>query len=348
MFDRPFERLLMAAVSLAFVGQVVFVNAGISLRSGSGSPEGAVTAPVGSIYLRSNGGAGTTLYVKESGSSNTGWVAVSPAGSGAAITALTGNVTATGPGSVAATIANDAVTYAKMQNVSATDRILCRDTSGAGDVEECDAAAVIAMIGALTASSSSTLTNKTIDAEGTGNVITIPSIFVFNPGACQDATGSLAFSLPASGLAPTADCVAGTNVRFGVAGFNDDGAERQVQGHFTLPADWTGAIDLLGKWRSADTSGSVVWQIATICVADAETSDPAFNTAQAITDAAKGTTLQQNDFSQTTLTVTGCAAGEEFYFKFFRDSDHASDDLATATDGIAQLISLRFVVRRAM
>ena len=53
------------------------------------------------------------------------------------LTALTGDVTATGPGSVAATIANDAVTYAKMQNVSAAARLLGRGpSSGAGDVQE--------------------------------------------------------------------------------------------------------------------------------------------------------------------------------------------------------------------
>ena len=56
--------------------------------------------------------------------------------SGSYITALTGEVTASGPGSVAATIANDAVTYAKMQNVSATDKVLGRVTAGAGNVEE--------------------------------------------------------------------------------------------------------------------------------------------------------------------------------------------------------------------
>jgi hypothetical protein len=44
------------------------------IRAGTGSPEGAVTAPVGTIYLRSDGGAGTTLYVKQSGTGNTGWV----------------------------------------------------------------------------------------------------------------------------------------------------------------------------------------------------------------------------------------------------------------------------------
>lgn len=44
-------------------------------RFGSGSPESAVTAPVGAVYHRTDGGAGTSFYVKESGSGNTGWVA---------------------------------------------------------------------------------------------------------------------------------------------------------------------------------------------------------------------------------------------------------------------------------
>lgn len=43
--------------------------------SGSGSPESVVTAPVGSMYTDTAGGAGTTLYVKESGTGSTGWIA---------------------------------------------------------------------------------------------------------------------------------------------------------------------------------------------------------------------------------------------------------------------------------
>ena len=49
---------------------------------------------------------------------------------------LTGDVTGTGAGSFAATIANSAVTYAKIQNVSATDKLLGRATAGAGVIEE--------------------------------------------------------------------------------------------------------------------------------------------------------------------------------------------------------------------
>lgn len=42
---------------------------------GSGSPEGVKTAGPGSVYFNSSGGTGTTMYVKETGSGNTGWVA---------------------------------------------------------------------------------------------------------------------------------------------------------------------------------------------------------------------------------------------------------------------------------
>lgn len=43
--------------------------------SGTGSPETVVTAPVGSMYTRTDGGANTTLYIKETGAAATGWVA---------------------------------------------------------------------------------------------------------------------------------------------------------------------------------------------------------------------------------------------------------------------------------
>jgi hypothetical protein len=45
-------------------------------RHGTGTPEGAVAAPVGAIFHRTDGGTGTSLYVKETGAAtNTGWVA---------------------------------------------------------------------------------------------------------------------------------------------------------------------------------------------------------------------------------------------------------------------------------
>lgn len=57
------------------VGYAAGATGQILEASGSGSPEGKITAAVASTYRRTDGGAGTTLYVKESGAAATGWVA---------------------------------------------------------------------------------------------------------------------------------------------------------------------------------------------------------------------------------------------------------------------------------
>jgi len=54
--------------------RVVDIN-GMKMLAGSGNPEGSIVSSPGFIYLNRDGGASTTLYVKESGTGNTGWVA---------------------------------------------------------------------------------------------------------------------------------------------------------------------------------------------------------------------------------------------------------------------------------
>jgi hypothetical protein len=53
----------------------VFYSATVFDSVGTGTPLGNVTAGVGSTYRRTDGGAGTSFYVKESGTDTTGWVA---------------------------------------------------------------------------------------------------------------------------------------------------------------------------------------------------------------------------------------------------------------------------------
>jgi hypothetical protein len=45
------------------------------VTAGAGTPEGVVTAPPGTLYLNTTGGANVSMYIKESGAGNTGWVA---------------------------------------------------------------------------------------------------------------------------------------------------------------------------------------------------------------------------------------------------------------------------------
>jgi hypothetical protein len=52
-------------------------SANITYRYGTGSPESVVTAATGSIFIRTNGTGTTMMYVKGSGTGNTGWTALS-------------------------------------------------------------------------------------------------------------------------------------------------------------------------------------------------------------------------------------------------------------------------------
>lgn len=148
--------------------------------------------------------------------------------SDAAITALTGDVTTSGSGSVAATIANNAVTYAKIQNVSATDKLLGRSSSGAGDIEEitCTAAGRALLDDADAAAQITTLglDNTKIAAigitiDGGGSAITTGSKgYVYVPYACTinsatllaDQSGSIVIDIKKSTYAdfPTTASIA--------------------------------------------------------------------------------------------------------------------------------------------
>jgi hypothetical protein len=196
---------------------------------------------------------------------------------------------------------------------------------------------------ATTLSAYQVLTNLKIDAEGTGNVVTIPFQLFEWGGVCENGIPYNPQWNYKTAEGPTPICVEGTNLTFGTASF-DDATDQNLQTNFRLPADWSGSLDLVLLWRTAATSGNVVWQIFTVCRADDETIDPSFNAAQTITDAAGANASRFNTASLSSVTTTGCAANETLFLKIFRDGGHASDTIANS----AQLVSFRLTYRRAM
>lgn len=55
-------------------------QAGNDIFVGTGTPESNVTAGIGTMYLRTDGGSNSALYIKETGTGATGWKAVTTAG----------------------------------------------------------------------------------------------------------------------------------------------------------------------------------------------------------------------------------------------------------------------------
>jgi len=95
----------------------------IKLKRGSGSDPGSSDLSVGELAIRTDT---ALLFTKNDGGS------IVPIGIS---DGDKGDITVSSSGATF-TIDNDAVTYAKIQNVSATNRILGRDSSGAGAIEE--------------------------------------------------------------------------------------------------------------------------------------------------------------------------------------------------------------------
>jgi len=184
----------------------------------------------------------------------------------------------------------------------------------------------------LFAAKAATLTNKTYDAEGTGNVLTIPFESHWSVAGCNNATAGPVFDLPTAN-APFVDCDTGSNTQKAYLAF-DATTDESFQDHWILPTGFTGSIDVHLRWKAAAITGSVAWCAQLIRVPDAATSNPAFPaqaTGNCVSDAAKETTLQENTATIAGVTCTSCAAGDHVYVRISRDPDETS----TRTDDMA-------------
>lgn len=189
--------------------------------------------------------------------------------------ALTGDVTASA-GSNATTIANDAVTYAKMQNVSATDKLLGRVSAGSGDVEEvtftdfgqslmADATrtANTVLAGPTSGAAAAPAFRALVAADILDMLITGTAGVLFNhffnnlPGTAAGGSGGLEVNANATGgytigavTPPTADAIGVLSISTGTASGGGTGSVySSVPGTQTTLAFGTVMLDLTWRFR---------------------------------------------------------------------------------------------------
>jgi fibronectin-binding autotransporter adhesin len=127
--------LLNFTNNLGLVGFITKSGATSSLyqRFGSGSPEGVVTAPIGAFYSRTDGGAGTSFYIKEIGTGTTGWVTPNTNATLIALTAKTiGLVVDGGGGVITSGIKADLICP---YNMTISSWTLVGDTTGSTSID---------------------------------------------------------------------------------------------------------------------------------------------------------------------------------------------------------------------
>ncbi len=217
---------------------------------------------------------------------------------------LSGDVTTSG--TLAATIANDAVTYAKMQNVSTASKLLGRGDSGSGDTQE------------ITLGTNLTMSGTTLNASGSGS-----SKYrkVFRPRDNEPPTSNFA-TLDTRNAHPVLDFDTTTQE---TAIFSDMISSAYGGGDITVAV--TAAL-------TSATSGTLGWDVTFERVGTAQDIDSdGFATAQTITAA----TVPGTSGFLITLSVSitagaagtdSLAAGEAYRLRIRRDvaNDTAAGD----------------------
>jgi hypothetical protein len=254
---------------------------------------------------------------------------------------LTGDVTGSGTGSFAATIANSAVTNAKMANMTAST-IKARITASTGDPEDATLTQVLDLVGSAAQGDilyrgASTWTR--LGAGTNGHYLKTQGTGANPTWAAVSASGggSTNVWIPASAWIPRTTSGCGVNsleaatnkVNYDVLEF-DAAAIEYAQALVVMPSNWNaGTVTSKFHWTAASGSGDVVWQLSGRAYANDDAIDQATGTAQTATDTL--TAANDVDISPATsaITLAGTAAnGNPIVYELSRKATDAGDTLA--------------------
>jgi hypothetical protein len=150
----------------------------------------------------------------------------------------------------------------------------------------------------------------------------------FPAAGCAQGIPSSGFDLPST-LFPIPNCY-GTNYAFGTLDYAD-AANTFAYVRFVYPAGAT-SVDADLYYLVPATTQATKFTIATVCIAaGSDELNPTPNTAQTLSSTSAGTSNTLTIVTQTALTITGCAPGNEMILKVGRDT----------TDTSTQTLSLR-------
>ena len=254
---------------------------------------------------------------------------------------LTGDVTGSGTGSFAATIANDAVTNAKLANMTAST-IKARVTASTGDPEDASLTQVLDLVGSVTygdilyrdSTSWARLPAGTsghfLKTQGAGAAPTWAA-------ASGGGGGSTNLWIAASQWIPrttTGVGVDSTETTTNRQNFDqllfDAGTDEFAQALVVMPSNYNaGTVTGRFYWTASSGSGAVVWGLQGLAYSDDDALDTATGTAQTVTD----TLLAANDMmisgATSAITIGGTpGANKAVQFQIYRDADAGGDTLA--------------------
>lgn len=188
---------------------------------------------------------------------------------------------------------------------------------------------------ALTSSSTNTLTNKTVDAEGTGNAVSEPITAHFVAAGCSAGSTAAPSLVTGSTNTPNPQCI-GSTVPKAVLQF----AHGNIAyiSSFQVPRDYNSGhntdIEICANTTDTTNGHTIIWDVQTGFnkVDGTVTDDPALNAQQQLTVTIGASQVSGGELcgTLTAMTMTGSSPSYNFEVQIKRDAADTDTDTAVA------------------